>query len=166
VFVSGTHERSAQGEAHKPLFGPWPSPRRVSLWDGANDQVPASQTCSAGWMTKCPPSGSTRREHRPSSPARGDRDKTQHRQATSEPYIQSKRSPTDTTEHPRMCDGTSQVIRPTYSCPCPTDLKQPCRCPWITWQVRYLLFLPFPRAFHPSRRHYKHQRYEYGEAVT
>jgi hypothetical protein len=26
------------------------------------------------------------------------------------------------------CDGTSQVIRPTYSCPCPTDLKQPCRC--------------------------------------
>jgi hypothetical protein len=26
------------------------------------------------------------------------------------------------------CDGTSQVIRPTYSCPCPTDLGQPCRC--------------------------------------
>jgi hypothetical protein len=53
------------------------------------------------------------------------------------------------------CDGTSQVIRPTYSCPCPTDLRQPCRCPWITWQVWYLLFLPFPRAFHPSRRHYR-----------
>jgi hypothetical protein len=28
-----------------------------------------------------------------------------------------------------ICDGTSQVIRPTYSCPCPTDLRQPCRCP-------------------------------------
>jgi hypothetical protein len=27
------------------------------------------------------------------------------------------------------CDRTSQVIRPTYSCPCPTDLRQPCRCP-------------------------------------
>jgi hypothetical protein len=27
------------------------------------------------------------------------------------------------------CDGTSQVIRPTYSCPCPMDLRQPCRCP-------------------------------------
>jgi hypothetical protein len=27
------------------------------------------------------------------------------------------------------CDGTSQVIRPTYSCPCPTDFRQPCRCP-------------------------------------
>jgi hypothetical protein len=26
------------------------------------------------------------------------------------------------------CDGTSQVIRPTYRCPCPTDLRQPCRC--------------------------------------
>jgi hypothetical protein len=21
------------------------------------------------------------------------------------------------------CDGTSQVIRPTYSCPCPTDIR-------------------------------------------
>jgi hypothetical protein len=28
-----------------------------------------------------------------------------------------------------VCGGTSQVIRPTYSCPCPTDLRQPCRCP-------------------------------------
>jgi hypothetical protein len=27
------------------------------------------------------------------------------------------------------CDGTSQVIRPTYSCPRPTDIRQPCRCP-------------------------------------
>jgi hypothetical protein len=26
------------------------------------------------------------------------------------------------------CDGTSQVIRPIYSCPYPTDLGQPCRC--------------------------------------
>jgi hypothetical protein len=26
------------------------------------------------------------------------------------------------------CDRTSQVIRPTYSCPYPTDLRQPCRC--------------------------------------
>jgi hypothetical protein len=25
-------------------------------------------------------------------------------------------------------DKTSQVIRPTYSCPCPSDLGQPCRC--------------------------------------
>ena len=26
------------------------------------------------------------------------------------------------------CDGPSQVIRPTYSCPCPTDFGQPYRC--------------------------------------
>jgi hypothetical protein len=26
------------------------------------------------------------------------------------------------------CDGTSQCIRPTYSCPIPKDLGQPCRC--------------------------------------
>jgi hypothetical protein len=26
------------------------------------------------------------------------------------------------------CDGTSQGIRPTYSCPCPKDLGQLCRC--------------------------------------
>jgi hypothetical protein len=30
--------------------------------------------------------------------------------------------------HVDKCDRTSQVIRPTYSCPCPTDLRQPCRC--------------------------------------
>jgi hypothetical protein len=33
----------------------------------------------------------------------------------------------DTSHH--VCDGTSQVIRPTYSCPCPTDMRQPYRCP-------------------------------------
>jgi hypothetical protein len=30
-----------------------------------------------------------------------------------------------------FCDRTFQVIRPTYSCPCPTDIRQPCRCPWL-----------------------------------
>jgi hypothetical protein len=52
------------------------------------------------------------------------------------------------------CDGTSQVTRPTYSCPCPTDIRQPCRCSWITRQVRYLL-LTLPGTFHPSCRHYR-----------
>jgi hypothetical protein len=27
------------------------------------------------------------------------------------------------------CDGTSQVIRPTYSCPCPTDIRHPVDVP-------------------------------------
>jgi hypothetical protein len=29
---------------------------------------------------------------------------------------------------PLKCDEASQVIRPTYSCPCPMDLGQPYRC--------------------------------------
>jgi hypothetical protein len=29
----------------------------------------------------------------------------------------------------RFCDGTSQVIRPTYSCPCPTDIRHPVDVP-------------------------------------
>jgi hypothetical protein len=33
------------------------------------------------------------------------------------------------TKYEAECDGTSQVIRPTYSCPCLTDIRQPCRCP-------------------------------------
>jgi hypothetical protein len=24
-----------------------------------------------------------------------------------------------------LCDGTSQIIKPTYSCPCPTDIRHP-----------------------------------------
>jgi hypothetical protein len=52
-------------------------------------------------------------------------------------FAQGRQGPRERVE--RNCDGTSQVIRPTYSCPCPTDLRQPCRCPWTTWQVRYLL---------------------------
>jgi hypothetical protein len=28
------------------------------------------------------------------------------------------------------CDRTSQVIRPTYCCPCLMDLRQPYRCTW------------------------------------
>jgi hypothetical protein len=41
------------------------------------------------------------------------------------------------------CEGTSQVIRPTYSCPCPTDLRQPCRCPdHLTSSVSVFLTLP------------------------
>jgi hypothetical protein len=34
-----------------------------------------------------------------------------------------------TVEEIHSCDRTSQVIRPTYNCPRPTDLGQPCRCP-------------------------------------
>jgi hypothetical protein len=40
----------------------------------------------------------------------------------------SSSSPKDDDDEDSLCDGTSQVIRPTYSCPCPTDIRQPCRC--------------------------------------
>jgi hypothetical protein len=30
--------------------------------------------------------------------------------------------------HAEVCHETSQVIRPTYICPCPKDLRQSCRC--------------------------------------
>jgi hypothetical protein len=43
--------------------------------------------------------------------------------------IKSERLDLSEKEKDEKCDGTSQVIRPTYSCPCPTDLRQPCRCP-------------------------------------
>jgi hypothetical protein len=53
-----------------------------------------------------------------------------------------------TLEH-RICDGTSQVIRPTYSCPCPTDLRQPCRCPLNHLTSSVSTFLTFPRSVSP-----------------
>jgi hypothetical protein len=48
------------------------------------------------------------------------------------------------------CDGTSQVIRPTYSCPCPTDLRQPCRFP-ISSYIKVLNGGSFPPALHSLR---------------
>jgi hypothetical protein len=63
-------------------------------------------------------------------------------------------------------DRTSQVIRPTYSCPCPSNLGQPCRCTWSLDKFGiWILFLAQER----FTRHTDitiHQRYEYAEAVT
>src|SRR5699024_4113045 len=39
--------------------------------------------------------------------------------------LRCRRSPLDL----RRCDGTSQVIRPTYSCPCLTDIRHPVDVP-------------------------------------
>jgi hypothetical protein len=50
-------------------------------------------------------------------------------------------------------DGTSQVIRPTYSCPCKRTSDNLAGAPdHLTSSVSE--FLTFPRAFHLSRRHY------------
>jgi hypothetical protein len=64
------------------------------------------------------------------------------------------------------CDGTSQVIRPTYICPCPTDLRQPCRCPWSLDKFGiYILYLAQERFTHHADIT-KHRRNENAEAVT
>jgi hypothetical protein len=66
----------------------------------------------------------------------------------------------------KYCDRTSQVIRPTYSCPCPTDLRQPCRC---TWPLdKFGIWIPY-LAQERFTRHADitiHRRYENAEAVT
>jgi hypothetical protein len=48
---------------------------------------------------------------------------------TTKPPTTSSTQANSKHEEDLACDGTSQVIRPTYSCPCPTDLRQSCRCP-------------------------------------
>jgi hypothetical protein len=47
-----------------------------------------------------------------------------------------------------LCDRTSQVIRLTYSCPCPTDLKQPLQVFLNHLTSSVSTFLTFPRAFY------------------
>jgi hypothetical protein len=52
------------------------------------------------------------------------------------------------------CDGTSQVIRPTYSCPCPADIRHPVDVPKSLDKFG-IFFLASPGTFHPSCRHYR-----------
>jgi hypothetical protein len=58
------------------------------------------------------------------------------------------------------CDRTSQVIRHTYCCPCPTDLRQPCRC---TWSLdKFGIWIPYLSQEHFTRHTdiTIHRRYE------
>jgi hypothetical protein len=65
-----------------------------------------------------------------------------------------------------VCDRTSQVIRPTYSCPCPSDLGQPCRCTWLLDKFSiWILYLDQER-FTRHADITTHRRYKYAEAVT
>jgi hypothetical protein len=52
------------------------------------------------------------------------------------------------------CDETSQVIRPTYSCPCPTDIRHPVDVPKSLDKFG-IFSLTFPGTFHLSCRHYR-----------
>jgi hypothetical protein len=64
------------------------------------------------------------------------------------------------------CDRTSQVIRPTYSCPCPMDLRQPYRCPCSL--DKFGIGIPY-LSQERFTRHVEitiHRRYENAEAIT
>jgi hypothetical protein len=63
-------------------------------------------------------------------------------------------------------DGTSQVIRPTYSCPCPSDLRQPCRCTWPLDKSSICILYFSQERFTRHADITTHRRYEYAEAVT
>jgi hypothetical protein len=65
-----------------------------------------------------------------------------------------------------LCARTSQVIRPTYSCPCPTDLRQPCRCIWSL--DKFGIWIPYlsQERFTRHADITLHQRYENAEPVT
>jgi hypothetical protein len=54
----------------------------------------------------------------------------------------------------KHCDGTSQVIRPTYSCPCLTDIRHPVDVPKSLDKFG-IFFLTLPGTFYPSCRHYR-----------
>jgi hypothetical protein len=64
------------------------------------------------------------------------------------------------------CDRTSQVIRTTYNCPCPSDLTQPYRCtsPLDKFGIRILYFAQERFTRHADIT--THRWYEYAEAVT
>jgi hypothetical protein len=64
------------------------------------------------------------------------------------------------------CDRTSQVIRTTYSCPCPTDLRQPCRCPRSLDKFGICILYLAQERFTRHADITTHQRYENAEAVT
>jgi hypothetical protein len=63
------------------------------------------------------------------------------------------------------CDRTSQVIRPTYSCPCPSDLGQPYRCTWSLDKFSiWILYLSQER-FTRHTDITTHRRNEYAKAI-
>jgi hypothetical protein len=65
-----------------------------------------------------------------------------------------------------MCDRTSQVIRPTYSCPCPSDLGQPCRCTWSLDKFGIWILYFSQERFTRHADITTHRRNEYAEAIT
>jgi hypothetical protein len=65
---------------------------------------------------------------------------------------------------PTRCDRTSQVIRPTYSCPCPTDIRHPIDVPKSL--DKFGIFFPFQERFTRLADITEHRRYRNAEAIT
>jgi hypothetical protein len=66
----------------------------------------------------------------------------------------------------QTCDRTSQVIRPTYSYPCPMDLRQPYRCPWSLDKFGICISYLAQERFTRHADITIHRTYENAEAVT
>jgi hypothetical protein len=64
------------------------------------------------------------------------------------------------------CDRTSQVIRPTYSCPCPSNLRQPCRCTWSLDKFGICIIYRAQERFTRLADITTHRRNENAEVVT
>jgi hypothetical protein len=64
------------------------------------------------------------------------------------------------------CDRTSQVMRPTYSCLCPSDLRQPCRCTRSLDKFDICIIYLAQECFTRHADITTHRRNEYAEAVT
>jgi hypothetical protein len=129
--VSGTQKQGTHSKAHKTLpntpaeqvceagrttksspsksarQSEWPSPRRASLRDGANDQVPAEQVYEARQTTKSLPSKFVKRSERPSHR------RTSQRGRTSDQVDPQGGSPC------QCCWSTMTVIGYFVTKPCP-----------------------------------------------
>jgi hypothetical protein len=64
------------------------------------------------------------------------------------------------------CDGTSQVIRPTYSCPCPTDLRNSAGAPESLDKFSICFLYLSQERFIRHADIITHWRYENAEAIT
>jgi hypothetical protein len=139
----------------KSLVGSWFKNSRCLWWGsvGAKAKMPPFARCLR--QSRCTNGDKTTGRLYPSSHASQDEGLWRGRPI---PRSRPTRRPTRDPAHcNRPCvayDGTSQVIRPTYSCPCPTDIRHPVDVPKSLDKLGICL-LTFSGTFHPSCRDYR-----------
>jgi hypothetical protein len=122
---------------------PFIAPRQI----GAVESIPGRQFLpSVDWRT-----GQSGAEFFPilAQPTVEDLEPLAHR--TLSCAHRTVRCPLQTVGPATRCDGTSQVIRPTYSCPCLTDIRYPVDVPKLLDKLG--IFPYFTR--NSSCRHYR-----------